>query len=149
MLRIRYKHKQIPKNLVRRDNSHHLLKYVLGICLCSILIPLLHVSTLLQTGRFPIFSLFWRPFFVAITTVKVKSMPDFYILAIVLINKYKETNEKQLLFFDLLGGGGGGGKKSLLMHVPQSLNYIYELHHDVRQNTGKHFKKLHIISRVI
>ena len=45
-----------------RDNSHHLLKYFFGICLCSISNPLLHVSNLLQNGQFPIFSLFWRPF---------------------------------------------------------------------------------------
>ena len=37
-------------------------------------------------------------------TIKVKSMPDFYTLAIVLINKYKETCEEQILFFDLIGG---------------------------------------------
>ena len=42
--------------------------------------------------------------FVTIATVKVESMPDFYTLAIVLINKYKETCEEQLLFFDLIGG---------------------------------------------
>ena len=47
--------------VVCRDNSHHLLKYLFGICLCSILIPLLHVSNLLQNDHFPIFSLFWRP----------------------------------------------------------------------------------------
>ena len=48
--------------IVCRDNYHHLLKYFFGTCLCSILIPLLHVSNLLQNGHFPIFSLFWRPF---------------------------------------------------------------------------------------
>ena len=48
--------------------------------------------------------------FVTIATVKVKSLPDFYTLAIVLINYYKETREEQLLYFDLIGGGGGGGK---------------------------------------
>ena len=42
--------------------------------------------------------------FVTITTVKVESMPDFYTLAIVLINLYEETCEEQLLFFDLVGG---------------------------------------------
>ena len=42
--------------------------------------------------------------FVTIATVKVESMPDFYTLAIVLINLYKETCEEQLLFFDLIGG---------------------------------------------
>ena len=43
--------------------------------------------------------------FVTMSTVKVKSMPDFYYtLAIVLINKYEETCEEQLLFFDLTGG---------------------------------------------
>ena len=41
---------------------------------------------------------------VTIATVKVKSMPDFYTLAIDLINEYKETCEEQLLFFDLIGG---------------------------------------------
>ena len=35
-----------------RDNSHHLLKYFLGICLCSISISLLHASNLLQNGLF-------------------------------------------------------------------------------------------------
>ena len=48
---------------------------------------------------------------VTIATVKVESMPDFYTLAIVLINEYKETCEEKLLFFDLIGGGGGGGAK--------------------------------------
>ena len=42
--------------------------------------------------------------FVTIATVKVESMPDFYTLAIVLINLYKETCEEQLLFVDLVGG---------------------------------------------
>ena len=43
--------------------------------------------------------------FVTIATVKVvESMPDFYTLAIVLMNQYKETCEEQLLFFDLIGG---------------------------------------------
>ena len=56
--------------------------------------------------------------FVTIATVKVESMPDFYTLAIVLINKYKETCEEQLLFFDLIGGGGGGTQNSLYKHVP-------------------------------
>ena len=37
--------------------------------------------------------------FVTIATVKVESMPDFYTLAIVLINYYEETCEEQLLFF--------------------------------------------------
>ena len=42
--------------------------------------------------------------FVTIATVKVESMPDFYTLAIVLINEYEETCEEQLLFLDLIGG---------------------------------------------
>ena len=42
--------------------------------------------------------------FVTILMVKVESMPDFYTLAIVLINQYEETCEEQLLFFDLIGG---------------------------------------------
>ena len=42
--------------------------------------------------------------FVTIATVKVKSMPDFCTLAIVLINQCKETCEEQLLYFDLIGG---------------------------------------------
>ena len=33
-----------------------------GICLCSILIPPVHVSNLLPNGSFPVFGLFWRPF---------------------------------------------------------------------------------------
>ena len=51
--------------------------------------------------------------FVTIATVKVEPMPDFYTLAIVLINYYEESCEEQLLFFDLIGG-----QNSLLMHVP-------------------------------
>ena len=86
------------------DHSHHLLKHFIGICLCSILIPLLHVSNLLQNGHFPIFSPFWRPFFATIATVKVESMPDIYTLAIALINSQEETWEEELLFFDLIGG---------------------------------------------
>ena len=42
--------------------------------------------------------------FVAIATVKVESIPDLYTLAFVLINKYKETLEEHILFFDLIGG---------------------------------------------
>ena len=59
--------------------------------------------------------------FVTIATVKVESIPDLYTLAFVLINKYDETCEEQLLILDLMGGGGGGGggrQNSLLMHVP-------------------------------
>ena len=63
-----------------------------------------HLLFLLQNGHFPIFSLFWRPFFVTIATLKVESMPNFYTLAIVLINLYKETCEEQLLLFDLTEG---------------------------------------------
>ena len=39
-----------------------IIKYLSGICLCSILISLSNVSNLLQNYLFPIFSLFWRPF---------------------------------------------------------------------------------------
>ena len=53
------------------------------------------------------------PLFVTIATVKVESIPEFYFLAIALINYLKETTEKQLLFFGLIGG-----QNSLLMHVP-------------------------------
>ena len=42
--------------------------------------------------------------FVTIATVKIESMPDFYTLAIVLINCFDETCEEQLLYFDLIGG---------------------------------------------
>ena len=44
------------------SDSHHLLKHIFGICLCSMLISLSKVSNLLQNGLFPIFSLFWQPF---------------------------------------------------------------------------------------
>ena len=43
--------------------------------------------------------------FVTIATVKVESMPDFYTLAIVLINEQEETCEEPFVFFDLMGGG--------------------------------------------
>ena len=52
------------------------------------------------------FQLILAAFFVTIATVKVNSIPEFYTLAIALINYLKETTEKQLLFFDLKGGGG-------------------------------------------
>ena len=42
-----------------RDNSHHLLKYFFSICLCTILIPLLRVSNLLQNGHFFLFSAYF------------------------------------------------------------------------------------------
>ena len=71
------------------------------------------MSTLLQNGHFPIFSLFWRAFFVTIAAVKLESIPYFYTLAIVLINSYEETPEERFLFFDLIGC-----QNSLLMHVP-------------------------------
>ena len=74
--------KKTFKYIVRHDNSHHLFKFFFGICLCSALIPLFHVSTLLQNGHFPILA----AIFVTIATLKVESMPDFYTLAIVLIN---------------------------------------------------------------
>ena len=45
-----------------RDNSHHLLKYNFGICLCSMLISLSNVSNLPQNGHFSIFGLLWGPF---------------------------------------------------------------------------------------
>ena len=78
-----------------RDYSHNLLKYVFGICLCFILIPLLHVSNLLQNGHFqPILA----AIFVTIAAVKVESMLEFYTLAIVLINYYKDTCEEHLFF---------------------------------------------------
>ena len=77
-LRIRNQHKRIL-NVVCRDNSHHLLKYLFGICLCTILIsPSKVVSNLFQNGYFPIFSLFRQSFFVTIAMVKVESIPDFY-----------------------------------------------------------------------
>ena len=53
------------------------------------------VQILLQNDHFPIFSLFWQPFFVTIAMVK----GEFDTLAIVLI------------FFILIGGGGGGGER--------------------------------------
>ena len=55
---------------------------------------------------------------ITMATAKVESIPDFYTLAIVLINYQKETCEEQLLFFDLTGVGE---QNSLLMHVPLSL----------------------------
>ena len=50
-----------------------------------ILIPLLHVSNLLQNGHFPNFSLL-SAFFVTIATVRVESIQDLYTLTTVLIN---------------------------------------------------------------
>ena len=68
------------------------------------LLSLSNISNVFQTGHFPIFSLFWWPFIVTITTVKVKFIPDFYVWAIVLINQQEENGDWQLLFFGLIGG---------------------------------------------
>ena len=70
------------------------------------LISLSNLSILLQNGHFPIFSLFWRPFFVTIATVKIKVILDFYTLVIVLINYLEQIGEKQFLYFSPIGGGG-------------------------------------------
>ena len=51
-----------------------------------------------------LFTAYFGGHFVTIKTIKVEAMPDFYTLAIVLINYYDETCEEQLLFFDLIGG---------------------------------------------
>ena len=69
-LRIRYQHKQIPKkpfNILCAVII--LLKYCFGICLCSILIPLLHVSNLLQNGHFPVFSDFLAAIVVVVVDI--------------------------------------------------------------------------------
>ena len=79
------------------DNSHHLLKYLL-VFACALSNTC--ISNLLQNGHFPILV----AIFVTIATVKVKSTPDFYTWAIVLMNYSEETSEKQLLFFGLIGG---------------------------------------------
>ena len=47
-------------------NFHLLLKYLFGICLCSMLISLSHLSILPQNGPFPIFSLLERPFLLSL-----------------------------------------------------------------------------------
>ena len=52
--------------------TYHLLKYLMGICLCSMLISLSKVSYLVQNDCFHIFSLLRRPFSVTIATIKVK-----------------------------------------------------------------------------
>ena len=96
-LRIRYQLKQIPKkpfNILCAVIILIICNFFFlggggvggGICLCSLLIPLLHVSNLLQNGNFPIFSLFLAAIFVTIATVKVESIRELNTLAIVLIN---------------------------------------------------------------
>ena len=44
--------------------------------------------------------------FVTIATVKIESIRDFNIWAIVIINKYEETCEKQFSLFGFMGGWG-------------------------------------------
>ena len=86
-----------------RDTSHKLLRYFL-VFACALYLYLCYTAQICsEMGHFPIFS-FLAAIFVTIATVKVDSMPDFYTLAIVLINSYKKTCEEQLLFFDLIGG---------------------------------------------
>ena len=91
--------------------------FLLSICFLYLLVLYINFSvTCLEFAPKRPFSYF-QPIlvaiFVTIATIKVESMPDFYTLAIVLINKlYKETCEEQLLSFDLIGG-----QNSLLMHV--------------------------------
>ena len=82
-----------------RDNSHYLLNFFFGICLCSILIPLLHVSNLLQNGHFSYFQPILAAIFVTIATVKVESIRYLYTLAIVLINLNKKKLVKSKFYF--------------------------------------------------
>ena len=67
-----------------RDNSHNLLKYFF-LYLLVLYIP---VTCLKFAPKWPFyyFQLILGAIFVTIATVKVESMPDFYTLAIVLIN---------------------------------------------------------------
>ena len=93
------------------DYGHHLLKYLFGIYLCSMLISQSNVSNLLQNGQFPIFSLFWRPF---LLPWQHKLISYLYTWAIVLI-KYEEFGEKRTNFiFGRIEGGGGGGVNFLV-----------------------------------
>ena len=66
----------------------------------------------------PIFllSAYFGGHFVTIATVQVVLLPDFYTLAIVLIN-YKQTLVINIFFYFLASWGGGGGQNSPLMHV--------------------------------
>ena len=41
------------------DNSLNMLKYLFGICLCSVLISLSNVSNLFQNSQFPVLGLFF------------------------------------------------------------------------------------------
>ena len=70
-----------------------------------------NVSTLFQNGQF---QHTFTTIFVAIATVKVKLIPDFYTWAFVLINTEEEL-VKGILLCDLIGDGGG--VKSPLVHV--------------------------------
>ena len=55
-----------------RGNSHFPLKYLFGICLCSMLVSLSNILNLLQNGQFFYFQPILAAVFVTITTVKVK-----------------------------------------------------------------------------
>ena len=65
-----------------------------------------------------LFSAYFGSHFVTMATVKIKSIPDFYTWAIVLINYSEKKFEEQYSFFGLIGGGVWEGQNSLLMHVP-------------------------------
>ena len=85
-----------------RDNSHHLIKNILGICLYSMLSS---VKCPKFDPKWPLsyFQPILSAILVSIATVKVEFIPDFYTLANILINKSEENGEKQINFS--LNGG--------------------------------------------
>ena len=83
-LRIRYQHSKIQKKPFKydvcRDNSHNLVKYRFGICLCSMSIGLSNVSNFLQNKQFSFSANFGGHFF-TIATAKVELIPGIYTWA--------------------------------------------------------------------
>ena len=67
------------------NNSHHLLKYILVICLASILISVKYLK-FASKWSISYFYPILAAIFVTMEMVKVESIPDFNTLAIVLIN---------------------------------------------------------------
>ena len=74
------KYKKPFKYVVCRDNTHHFVKYLFGICLSSMSIGLSNVSNFLQNNQFSFSANFGGHFF-TIATAKVELIPDIYTWA--------------------------------------------------------------------
>ena len=113
------------------DNYHHLFK-----CLCSMLISLSNVSNVLQNGQFPIFSLFWWPFFYN-SNGKIQIKTRFTDLDHC-SNKLIKLIWWKAIFIFWLHRGRGGEQNSFWMHVALWFKlYFFVLLHNSKITSTK------------